>query len=224
MKTKAIVLITMLLSTIVTILNAQSFYDNSVFYSIENVKKGKKYPEKYKLYLDKRGFQPYLTKKSLFTKKDVTDKGDDFLIYEENDAIYLKYKEGKTYKKEMFFSLKEGDTTDIYTEAVMPLMVMFYGERAVFEGIEKVKIYDKIHDVYKFNLFFKDLFAMTVYLKKDDLVPVKYEMVFRNKITKEIKDNVVVQLEKVSGTGYNGDADITFLGKLEGTEAVAIAQ
>lgn len=194
--------------------SAQKFYDNSLFYSITNkLQDNKIYHEEYKLYLDKQGFQPYLLKNNFLTKARITTKGESFHLFEDNNAIYLKYEDGRSYSTQKIFSLVENDTVDVFSEIPLPMLVMFYGEKAVYQGVENVSIYGEKYQAYKFFLYYGEIFQMTVHLKKDDLIPLKYEMEIKNRFTKKTKHNLLVELDRISGSEFEGNANVTFLGK-----------
>lgn len=189
---------------------AQKFFDSSVYYSITNIdKKGKSavLEETYRLYVDKKGILPYLNEPKSSNVK--TTRGGDYLFYAVDNEIYLKYKDEKMMINKKLFSLTIHDTIAIGNDLEYPMMCFLFGDKSVYEGIESVILFGEKQEAYKFKLFFDEYSYTYLYLQKDDLLPLRYEIVDGVKGSDETS-RILVTIDKVSGKTYNGKAAAQF--------------
>jgi len=213
MKTSINIGISVLLIVLASVkMKAQKFYDSSIFYSIEKQRgeNNKSFKESFKIYVNEKGFQPYLYKKENSHAK----KGQAYSLYSHENNIYLTFDDGYDLVDKIYFSLNTSEQIDIYTEENLPMTCFFFGEKSQFLGEENVLINKERIEVYKFKLLSENNVVGYVYLTKDNLLPLKY--IFLN----EKEEKVTVLIDRMSGNTFNGKVAVDFIE--DSNESVAL--
>ncbi len=191
---------------------AQSFEDCSFYYSIRTEDKNgiKILPENYRIYYNNLDINPYLSK-SVDTKKPSV-KGESYTLFEKDQYLYIKHKLGTDVTTLKVASLKAYDTIKIDDEYDYPMMFFPFGERSVLQGIEKIAVFGLTTDAYVIKFIQNDNNYTFLYLHKDNLLPLKYEIISANTAKNKIRNKIIVQIEKANGLYINGLAEFSVLG------------
>lgn len=205
-------LIALLLLNISFTLTAQSFQDCSFYYTISTEdKKGIEIqPETYRLYYNNMDINPYLTR--VPDSKKPAEKGESYTLFEKDSSLYITHKMGIDVVTLKIASLKLGDTVTIDDEYDYPMMIFPFGERSVLSAIEKVTVFGYTVDAYVVKFIQNDNNYTYLYLHRENLLPLKYEIIQANTKKNSIKNKIIVQIEKAAGLYINGLAEFSVLG------------
>lgn len=191
---------------------AQSFQDCSFYYSISTEdKKGiELQPETYRLYYNNLDINPYITR--VPNGKKPAEKGESYTLFQKDSSLYMTHKMGKDITTLKLASFRQGDTIAIDDEYDYPMMLFLFGERSVLSSVEKVAVFGYTIDAYVIK-FIQDKNNYTyLYLHKENLLPLKYEVIQANTKKNIIKNKIIVQIERAAGQYINGLAEFSVLG------------
>lgn len=195
-----------------TVTYAQSFQDCSFYYSISTEdKKGVEIqPETYRIYYNNMDINPYITRDP--DSKKPAEKGESYTLFEKDSSLYMTHKIGVDVTTLKIASFQLGDTVLIDEEYDYPMMLFPFGGKSVLNSIEKVAVFGYTIDAYVIK-FIQDEDNFTfLYLHKENLLPLKYEIIEANTKKNIIKNKIIVQIEKAAGLYINGLAEFSVIG------------
>lgn len=193
-------------------LQAQSFEDCSFYYSISTEDRSgvKIQPETYRIYYNNQDINPYITKTS--DDKKPAEKGGSYALFAKDGFIYMRHSLDNDLTTLKIASLNSADTLPIDEDYEYPMMMFPFGEKSVLSKIEKVAVFGFTIDAYVVKFIQNEDNYTLLYLHKENLLPLKYEIIQANSKKNVIKNKIIVQIERAAGLYINGLAEFSMVG------------
>lgn len=117
--------------------------------------------------------------------------------------MYMSHKLATNTTTLKIASLRVADTVSIVDEYDNPMMLFAFGDRSVTSMIEKAKVFGLETDVYVIKFIQDEDNYTLLYLHKESLLPLKYEIIVANTKKNEVKNKITVLIEKGAGRNVN---------------------